>query len=67
MKTQLTMENGKRWSTDKILYQKARDTLTILTYAHANKVRLSLKIIICYYICTIYHLEAIAFFSTKEK
>ncbi|KAG5345406.1 DHGL dehydrogenase, partial [Acromyrmex heyeri] len=37
-KAQLTMENGRRWSTDKILYQKPNHVLTILTHAHATKI-----------------------------
>lgn len=40
MKVQLTMENGKRWSSDKVLYRKAHRTLTILTHARASKVSL---------------------------
>jgi len=40
-KAQLMMENGRRWSTDKILYQKPNHVLTIFTHAHATKVSLS--------------------------
>ncbi|KAG6800724.1 glucose dehydrogenase [Apis mellifera caucasica] len=38
MKVQLSMENGKRWSTDKLLYESLKDKLTIITYAHVEKV-----------------------------
>jgi len=38
MKVQLTMENGRRWSLDNILYKKPNPTLTILTHAHATKI-----------------------------
>jgi len=41
MKAQLTMENGRRWSTDKILYQRPNHALTILTHTRATKVSLS--------------------------
>ncbi|XP_018303610.1 glucose dehydrogenase [FAD, quinone] [Mycetomoellerius zeteki] len=41
-KAQLTMENGKRWSMDKILYQKPNHVLTILTHAHATKILVNL-------------------------
>jgi len=40
MKAQVTMENGRRWSSDKILYKKSHHTLTVLTHAQANKVSL---------------------------
>lgn len=40
MKAQLTMENGKRWSTDKVLQKSNYPNLTILTYARATKVNL---------------------------
>lgn len=41
MKAQLTMENGRRWSSDKVLHQKSNySNLTILTHARANKVNL---------------------------
>ncbi|XP_014477968.1 PREDICTED: glucose dehydrogenase [FAD, quinone]-like [Dinoponera quadriceps] len=36
MKVQLTMKNGKRWSTDQLLYEK--HGLTILTHALATKI-----------------------------
>lgn len=42
MKAQLTMEDGKRWSTDKIMHKKSHPTLTILTHARANKVLVNL-------------------------
>ncbi|KAL6263737.1 hypothetical protein P5V15_003822 [Pogonomyrmex californicus] len=42
MKTQLTMENGKRWSSDRILNWKVNRALTILTHAHANKILVNL-------------------------
>lgn len=38
MKAQLTMENGRRWSSDKILDKKPNHALVILTHAHATKV-----------------------------
>ncbi|XP_043788652.1 glucose dehydrogenase [FAD, quinone]-like [Apis laboriosa] len=38
MKVQLFMENGKRWSTDKLLYESLKHKLTIITYAHVEKV-----------------------------
>jgi len=38
MKAQVTMENGRRWSSDKILYKKPHHTLTVITHAQANKV-----------------------------
>ncbi|XP_029671700.1 glucose dehydrogenase [FAD, quinone]-like [Formica exsecta] len=39
MKAQLTMENGRRWSLDKVLHQKSNyPNLTILTHARANKI-----------------------------
>ncbi|KAK1122621.1 hypothetical protein K0M31_009064 [Melipona bicolor] len=38
MKAQLFMENGKRWSTDKLLYKYLKNKLTIITHAHVEKV-----------------------------
>nr|XP_034193550.1 glucose dehydrogenase [FAD, quinone]-like [Osmia lignaria] len=38
MKPQLSIRNGKRWSTDKLLYENFRDKLFIRTYAHVEKV-----------------------------
>lgn len=38
MKVQLFMKNGKRWSTDKLLYESLKHKLTIITYAHVEKV-----------------------------
>ncbi|XP_032666373.1 glucose dehydrogenase [FAD, quinone]-like isoform X2 [Odontomachus brunneus] len=38
MKARLTMENGERWSTDKVLYKNHNHALTILTYALATKI-----------------------------
>ncbi|XP_071865890.1 alcohol dehydrogenase [acceptor] isoform X1 [Bombus fervidus] len=38
MKTQLSMENGKRWSTDKLLYEYLKTKLSIITHAHVEKV-----------------------------
>ncbi|XP_011342593.1 glucose dehydrogenase [FAD, quinone] isoform X2 [Ooceraea biroi] len=38
MKVQLTMENGRRWSSDKVLCQKPTHTLTVLTHARASKI-----------------------------
>lgn len=43
MKVQLSMENGKRWSTDKLLYESLKDKLTIITYAHVEKVYIENK------------------------
>lgn len=43
MKVQLSMENGKRWSTDKLLYESLKDKLTIITYAHVEKVYIKNK------------------------
>lgn len=41
MKAQLTMENGRRWSSDKVLHQKPNHpNLTLLTHARASKVSL---------------------------
>ncbi|XP_011688335.1 PREDICTED: glucose dehydrogenase [FAD, quinone]-like isoform X2 [Wasmannia auropunctata] len=42
MKAQLTMKNGRRWSTDKILYKKSNHALTILTHARAVKILINL-------------------------
>ncbi|XP_072767522.1 glucose dehydrogenase [FAD, quinone] [Anoplolepis gracilipes] len=43
MKAQLTMENGRRWSSDKVLHQKSNyPNLTILTHARATKVLVNL-------------------------
>jgi len=47
MKAQLTMENGRRWSTDKILYQRPNHALTILTHSRATKVSLSKSFLAC--------------------
>lgn len=49
MKVQLTMENGERWSTDKMLYKKHNHALTILTHALATKVSLLKKYRIFHY------------------
>lgn len=43
MKAQLTMENGERWSTDKVLYKNCDHALTTLTHALATKVSLPEK------------------------
>jgi hypothetical protein len=43
MKAQVTMENGRRWSSDKVLYKKSHHTLTVITHAQANKVSLPKK------------------------
>lgn len=41
MKAQFTMENGRRWSSDKVLHQKSNyPNLTLLTYTRAIKVSL---------------------------
>ncbi|EFN65553.1 Glucose dehydrogenase [acceptor] [Camponotus floridanus] len=43
MKAQLMMENGRRWSSDKVLRQKSSyPNLTILTHARANKILVNL-------------------------
>ncbi|KAL0122268.1 hypothetical protein PUN28_007183 [Cardiocondyla obscurior] len=42
MKAQLTMENSKRWSSDKLLYKKFNNHLTVLTHAHATKILINL-------------------------
>ncbi|XP_012235578.1 glucose dehydrogenase [FAD, quinone]-like [Linepithema humile] len=42
MKAQLTMKNGKRWSSDKVLYQKRNHALTILTHAYVTKILVNL-------------------------
>lgn len=44
MKAQLSMENGKRWSTDKLLYEYLKTKLSIITHAHVEKVCLELNI-----------------------
>lgn len=41
MKAQLTMENGKRWSSDKVLSHKYNPDLVVLTHARADKVSIS--------------------------
>lgn len=52
MKVQLTIENGKRWNLDKVLYQKSNyPNLTILTHAHTSKVSLFEGYCFFYYIC----------------
>lgn len=38
MKVQLFADNGRRWSTDDILYRKYRRTLDIITHARVDKV-----------------------------
>lgn len=40
MKAQVTMENGERWSTDKVLHKICNHALTIHTHALATKVRI---------------------------
>ncbi|XP_024869951.1 glucose dehydrogenase [FAD, quinone]-like isoform X1 [Temnothorax curvispinosus] len=42
MKAQLTMENGRRWSSDKILYKKPNPALTVITHARATKILVNL-------------------------
>ncbi|KAH0954233.1 hypothetical protein HN011_002576 [Eciton burchellii] len=42
MKAQVTMENGRRWSSDKVLYKKSHHTLTVITHAQANKILMNL-------------------------
>lgn len=48
MKVQLTLENGERWSSDKVLYKKCNHDVAILTHALATKVSLHKK-------CHIFH------------
>ncbi|CAK9807506.1 Glucose dehydrogenase [FAD, quinone] [Anthophora quadrimaculata] len=43
MKAQLSIENGKRWSTDKLLYGHTKNNLTIITHAHVQKVLMESK------------------------
>ncbi|XP_076759087.1 alcohol dehydrogenase [acceptor] [Xylocopa sonorina] len=38
MKVQLSIKNGKRWSTDKLLYNCLENNLTIITHAHVEKI-----------------------------
>ncbi|XP_076165460.1 glucose dehydrogenase [FAD, quinone] [Ptiloglossa arizonensis] len=38
MKAQLSMEDGKRWSTDKLLSKNFRKKMTIIVHAHVEKV-----------------------------
>ncbi|CAL7938259.1 unnamed protein product [Xylocopa violacea] len=38
MKVQLSIENGKRWSTDKLLHGYLENNLTIITHAHVEKI-----------------------------
>ncbi|XP_017765035.1 PREDICTED: glucose dehydrogenase [FAD, quinone]-like [Eufriesea mexicana] len=38
MKVQLSMENGKRWSTDKLLHENLKNKLTIITHAYVENV-----------------------------
>nr|XP_031847436.1 glucose dehydrogenase [FAD, quinone]-like [Nomia melanderi] len=38
MKPQLSMENGSRWSTDKLLYKDFQNRITVITHAHVEKV-----------------------------
>ncbi|XP_066585658.1 glucose dehydrogenase [FAD, quinone]-like isoform X3 [Prorops nasuta] len=38
MKVQLTMENGKRWSTDQVLHERYNKTLNIITHAYVTKI-----------------------------
>ncbi|XP_020294039.1 glucose dehydrogenase [FAD, quinone]-like isoform X2 [Pseudomyrmex gracilis] len=42
MKAQLTMENGKRWSSDQVLNHKYNPTLVVLTHARADKILVNL-------------------------
>ncbi|XP_017796644.1 PREDICTED: glucose dehydrogenase [FAD, quinone] [Habropoda laboriosa] len=43
MKAQLSIENGKRWSTDKLLCEHIKKNLTIITHAHVQKVLMELN------------------------
>ncbi|XP_078053384.1 glucose dehydrogenase [FAD, quinone] [Augochlora pura] len=43
MKPQLSMKNGKRWSTDKLLHTNVQDRLNVITHAHVEKVLLKSK------------------------
>lgn len=38
MRVQVSMENGKRWSTDKLLQELFEHKCTIVTHAHVQKV-----------------------------
>ncbi|XP_076678536.1 glucose dehydrogenase [FAD, quinone] isoform X3 [Andrena cerasifolii] len=38
MKAQLSMEDGRRWSTDKLLHTDLKNKLTVITHAHVEKV-----------------------------
>ncbi|XP_053977905.1 glucose dehydrogenase [FAD, quinone]-like isoform X1 [Hylaeus volcanicus] len=38
MKAQLSMKDGKRWSTDMLLYANFKKKITIITHAHVEKV-----------------------------
>lgn len=38
MKAQLSMEDGRRWSTDKLLHTDFKNKLTVITHAHVEKV-----------------------------
>ncbi|XP_035730632.1 glucose dehydrogenase [FAD, quinone]-like isoform X1 [Vespa mandarinia] len=43
MKVQLFADNGRRWSTDDMLYRKYQHTLDIITHARVDKVLLNSK------------------------
>ncbi|XP_011140802.2 glucose dehydrogenase [FAD, quinone] isoform X2 [Harpegnathos saltator] len=43
MKVQLTMENGERWSSEKILHKKCKYSPVILTHTFATKVLVNLN------------------------
>lgn len=53
MKPQLSIKNGKRWSTDKLLYENFRNKLFIRTYAHVEKVCLKSVGMLLVYITTV--------------
>ncbi|XP_033340102.2 glucose dehydrogenase [FAD, quinone] [Megalopta genalis] len=43
MKPQLSMENGKRWSTDKLLHTNVQNRVNVITHAHVEKVLIESK------------------------
>ncbi|XP_076651704.1 glucose dehydrogenase [FAD, quinone] isoform X2 [Halictus rubicundus] len=43
MKPQLSMQNGKRWSTDKLLQKNFQKRMTVIAHAHVEKVLMESK------------------------
>ncbi|XP_076240711.1 glucose dehydrogenase [FAD, quinone] [Calliopsis andreniformis] len=43
MKAQLSVEDGKRWSTDRLLHENFKNKLTTITHAYVEKVLMELK------------------------